>query len=380
MRSTSHSLAFLFRSSLALLAVALPSRAIASDAKTAQDGYFYTSGPKSTKTYGKKDTLELSSTKSTVVQFELSALPSGTSSNDVVRANLWLHVDKVTASGSFEVLAAGSSWQEVDLQVANAPSVITPVDVAPSTTVALADKGNQIAIDITDIVKGWLNGVANNGVFLRLSEGSSLNVRFASREVEDTGSRPRLEVTLAADGVEGEQGPQGPQGEAGPQGPEGAVGPAGSDGSPGATGATGSTGPAGYEATVTSALTSGSVGSLAANSPSYTFVPGTMATIVVTSGETLHVVSSAGLGVPSGSNSSALELDIGYKLTSTGTITLVGASQSVNVASGLRNTFTQTALISSLAAGTYDVGLVYRATASDWTSNGNGFTSAFTTK
>jgi len=35
---------------------------------------------------------------------------------------------------------------------------------------------------------------------------------------------------------------------------------------------------------------------------------------------------AAGRGVPSGSNSSALELDIGYKLTSTGTITLLDKS------------------------------------------------------
>lgn len=357
----------------------LPS-AFAADSKVTQDAFFYTAGEKSTKPFGKKKTLELSSQKQTLVQFDLSSLPEGTDGDDVLRANLWLTVEDVSVAGSFEVVALNSPWQETNLLLGNAPQTIEPVNTPTPKYLGLADESNQIAIDVTTLVQDWLSGTTNNGLLMRLTDNSSLSTKFASREATDVGSRPRLEITLASSGVTGEMGPPGPQGDPGPAGPDGPIGPQGNAGVPGADGPAGATGNPGTDATVTSASVTGTVGTLSANSPSFGFVPGTMATITVAAGENLHVVANATLGSSNGGTSSTLELDIGYKLVADSSITALNNIHSVFAVNALRAPYVQCGLIPALPAGQYEVGMIYRTTGSDWSNNGTSACSAFTTK
>jgi hypothetical protein len=104
--------------------------------------------------------------------------------------------------------------------------------------VGLAD--SFVVVDVTQLVKNWLNGSANggldnNGIALVASTSMTLLV-IDSRKNVVTSHEPKLQIVL----VNG--GPQGPQGLVGPPGPQGNPGP---QGMIGATGATGPQGPIG---------------------------------------------------------------------------------------------------------------------------------------
>jgi hypothetical protein len=57
----------------------------------------------------------------------------------------------------------------------------------------------QVAVDITDLAQGWINGtIPNYGVLLR--QGASLS-QFRSKEYSDPAARPKLELYLSSSGV-----------------------------------------------------------------------------------------------------------------------------------------------------------------------------------
>jgi hypothetical protein len=84
-----------------------------------------------------------------------------------------------------------------------------------------------LVVDVTALVKEWLNGsVSNDGIAL-VADTSTTYVVFDSKESVVTSHEPRLEIVLANSGPRGTAGPQGSQGPQGPQETTGAAGPAG---------------------------------------------------------------------------------------------------------------------------------------------------------
>jgi len=59
---------------------------------------------------------------------------------------------------------------------------------------------------VTAQVKSWLNGAANDGIALTTS---SADVVFDSKENDETGHAPYLDITLISQGAQGPQGPSG---------------------------------------------------------------------------------------------------------------------------------------------------------------------------
>src|SRR5262249_19940583 len=58
-----------------------------------------------------------------------------------------------------------------------------------------------VVIDVTQLVKDWVNGaLTNNGIVLVPSAGSGLDSEFDSKEDKDTSHEPRLEMVLANGG------------------------------------------------------------------------------------------------------------------------------------------------------------------------------------
>ena len=187
--------------------------------------------------------VEGSITKRVYIQFDLSELPAGTVSSQVSKATLVLFPNTVNSAGSFDLFRITSSWNEGSLTFNNAPTLAGTAD---ATGVSVTSANAFVTLDVTAIVKNWVDGVlANNGVALAPSVGSAINVFFDSKEATGTSHPAQLLVFLQNQGPVGPAGPQGQQGAPGapgpqgPMGPQGPIGPAGPQGPQGVAGPTG---------------------------------------------------------------------------------------------------------------------------------------------
>ncbi|HEX3572142.1 MAG TPA: DNRLRE domain-containing protein [Acidobacteriaceae bacterium] len=209
----------------------------------------------------------------TLLQFDLSTLPVGTSAANVSRALLRLYANRVDAPGAVSIAPVTAAWGEYSVTYSSQPSAGAAVG-----SVSVNGAGVFIVVDVTSVVQGWITTPSgNNGLQLA---SAAAQVQFDSKENDLTAHPAELEIDLVNQGPAGVQGPagasgaqgptgpqgtngsagaQGPQGVAGAQGPigltgpvgltgpAGATGPAGPSGSPGPIGLTGAAGPAGQQ-------------------------------------------------------------------------------------------------------------------------------------
>jgi hypothetical protein len=178
----------------------------------------------------------------TLLQFDLSMLPAGTTAAQVSRAVLRLYVNRVTTSGLVSYAPVTGAWGEYSVTYATEPSIGSPAGVF-----SVNQAGAFIVVDVTSLVQGWIaNPSANNG--LALSGGTAM-VQFDSKENDQTSHAATLEVDLANQGPAGATGATGPAGPAGAAGAAGLMGPQGPSGATGAAGLQGPIGPAGLTGT-----------------------------------------------------------------------------------------------------------------------------------
>ena len=163
-------------------------------------------------------------TTNSYLKFDLSTLRSGVTGGQVSKATLTLYVNRVYAPGTLDVLAVMDPWDEKSIQVSNAHFSLSPDDAVRGVAVGADAEGHFISVDVTAIVRSWLDGRAPN-YGLALTDGSlGTDLRFDSKENASTSHEPRPELTLV--GLPGPQGPLGPQGPAGPKGDKGDSGDA----------------------------------------------------------------------------------------------------------------------------------------------------------
>jgi hypothetical protein len=211
----------------------------------------YTSSSAATTNYGSAGTIAVadaihssSATKKAYIKFSLSPLPAGIEGSNVAKATLKLFVSKVTKPGSFDVYAVTGSWSEGTITNEDAPSLATAPEVT-GVPIGASSLDGFITIDLTEVVKDWIDGVlVNEGVAL-VPNGSGLVAEFKSKEGTSLSHEPQLEIVLISIGPTGPTGPQGPTGPAGVSGVQGPTGPTGAAGATGSTGPTGATGPQG---------------------------------------------------------------------------------------------------------------------------------------
>ena len=224
---------------LAVLAL-LPASSSAVNAILTDDASVKLRGAKVT--YGMASTLLVSPSFSTFLKFDLGTLPANTTGANVLKAYLRVFPRTVEKAGNFEIGVPTATWSEVTLNTVNAPAV----RVVPETNLAvnLDQKKRELVIDVTDIVKDWIDGVQpNNGLVLKASAASI--VSFVLDAKESVGFMPSLEIVIANSGSQGlkgdtgDQGPQGLKGDIGNVGPQGLQGIQGIKGDIGATGSQG---------------------------------------------------------------------------------------------------------------------------------------------
>ena len=211
---------------LASIGFAWPVDALAVQATLTNDAYALIAG---VNTPGAKATILVTLVSTGFLQFDLSTLPAGTTSADIQKATLTLFVTpgKVKATGTFDVKMMTGAWSESTINGANisglvgAPAVVgVPIDGS--------DSGQFVPIDITDVVKYWVDGGLNFGIAL-VGVGA-INVQFDAKESKLTGHHAQLDIVTSAVGGTGAAGPTGPTGPIGPAGATGATGPQGPTG------------------------------------------------------------------------------------------------------------------------------------------------------
>ncbi|HEY4840439.1 MAG TPA: DNRLRE domain-containing protein [Terriglobales bacterium] len=88
-------------------------------------GDSYTNTAASTTNYGAKTLLDVESSQTTFIQFDLSSIPTGYTSADITKATLKLYVNAVTTAGSFNVDYVNGAWTESTIDASNAPALGT---------------------------------------------------------------------------------------------------------------------------------------------------------------------------------------------------------------------------------------------------------------
>ncbi len=218
----------------ALLAMAVPG--YAAQATLVADAHVNSRLP--TVNSGAISNLNVGAGYTSLVQFDLGMLPGGTTSTQVSKAVLTLFCNRVNTPGTVTVQPVNAPWGEYSVTYATLPAFGA---VAQTATVSQA--GSYVVFDVTAQVQEWVsNAAANNGFAFATTMA---DVQFDSKENDQTGHGPMLEITLVGSGPAGPIGSAGPAGPTGPQGAQGLQGVAGMPGPMGSPGATGPAGPQG---------------------------------------------------------------------------------------------------------------------------------------
>jgi uncharacterized repeat protein (TIGR01451 family) len=136
-----------------------------------------------------------------LVGFDLSSIPPGTTVN---QAQLYLYLmsscDVGPRTHTFTTYRIGSSWSELSVTWNTRPSFAE----AYGSTSITSEAWGWYAFDVTDLVRGWVNGsVSNYGLMVRGPESSGSSSALLGFFTSEAGSSyaPYLEVTYIGDGL-----------------------------------------------------------------------------------------------------------------------------------------------------------------------------------
>ncbi|MBS1826472.1 MAG: hypothetical protein JST93_14235 [Acidobacteria bacterium] len=168
-----------------------------------------------------------------LLRFDMGVLPAGLRPEQVVKATLVFHVNRIVAAGPIQVSTLYGPFDEM-----------TATGVAPSSAmpIPMAVVQGLNMLDVTANVQAWVGVPANAfGLQLAAPTGGSTSVMVDSRENTATSFAAEIRVVLA--GMVGPTGAQGAPGLPGVPGLRGATGATGPTGATGATGAGGENDP-----------------------------------------------------------------------------------------------------------------------------------------
>jgi hypothetical protein len=209
--------AFRLLPAVAGLCAALPCSALAATAVLTADATLNASSPGTN--YGASPTLAVSPSPGTtgmasLLRFDLSSLPTNLTSGTVNKATLSLWVATLSGSGALDVRAVASSfplWTETGV-TQNGFGTSSTVSATPRTATLGAAK-QWVTVDVTDIVKDWLDAPSSNlGLYLQANVAASFDSKENSTtshppvlEIDTTGSAANFTGALAGD-ITGTQG------------------------------------------------------------------------------------------------------------------------------------------------------------------------------
>ncbi len=190
---------------------------------------------RTTTNYGTLSNLYVGNGYTSLLQFDLSVLPTGTTASQVSKATLWVYVNRVNTAGSVTLSPVSTAWNEGAVTYASLPTIGSSF-----TTFTASTPGTYVPVDVTSLVQGWVTTPStNNGLALA---SAAANVLFDAKENDETAHVARLDITLASQGATGPIGLTGATGATGATGSQGVTGVMGAIGLTGATGAQGAQG------------------------------------------------------------------------------------------------------------------------------------------
>lgn len=287
---------------LFVVTMILATNSYAADGALKDDAYTQSNTPN--QNFAANANLRVAAGTNSYLRFDLTTLPAGTTGSDVAKVTLKVWVNTVTTPGSFDVRRVTSgTWGETTITHTSAQTLNSVVEVS-AIPVTSQNDSNFLTVDLTGLVKDWLNGALTNSGIILTANAANTNIRFDSKENGQTSHEPRLEITLKGpkglnwkgawsatanyvsnDAVsyngsswiakqantnvtpiegadwtivaqKGDIGATGPTGAQGQQGIAGTAGPQGIAGPQGATGPAGPQGPAGPDSTACAMITS----------------------------------------------------------------------------------------------------------------------------
>src|ERR1700681_2968911 len=97
---------------LAVLLLSTPCLLTGAYGQITPSGDSYTNTAAPTTNYGANTLLDVESSQTTYIQFDLSSIPTGYTSADITKATLKLYVHAVTTAGSFNMDYVNGAWSE----------------------------------------------------------------------------------------------------------------------------------------------------------------------------------------------------------------------------------------------------------------------------
>ncbi len=146
--------------------------------------------------FGAGRTMILRTGQSAFMKFDLSTLPAGTLGAGISKATLKVWVDRVVKAGAYDVFPVAAPWTEGTLKASALPALGAAEYTGINLPLASARK--YLTVDLTDLVKDWVDGtLPNHGIALAPSVPSPVFAFLSSKEDVATGHLPELEITLA---------------------------------------------------------------------------------------------------------------------------------------------------------------------------------------
>ncbi|MEK0446615.1 MAG: hypothetical protein RLZZ399_1936 [Verrucomicrobiota bacterium] len=132
------------------------------------------------------------------LQFDLqSVLPEGTTWAQVAKATLTLYVRSVVVPGKIRVEAAKGAWSERTLTHQNGPGSQNDPSGNPYAAAEVALSSRFVALDVTELVRDWLDGSLPNHGLVVAPGDPSVRLVLDSKESLVGGHAASLEVTLS---------------------------------------------------------------------------------------------------------------------------------------------------------------------------------------
>jgi len=150
MKATSLKLPLVF-----LLGIVATQAAQATDAVLTGDASV--NSARTTANYGTLSNLYVGNGYTSLLQFDLSVLPSGTTAAQVSKATLRLYLNRVNTAGTVTVSPFSSAWTESAVTYATIPTIgssFAPFSVSTPETF--------VSVDVTSLVQGWVTTPATN--------------------------------------------------------------------------------------------------------------------------------------------------------------------------------------------------------------------------
>lgn len=140
---------------------------------------------------GGSSLMSVSTSVKAIMQFDLSALPSGVQASDIEKATLVFYVSSLSRAGKLTVSQITTPWTESALSYNT--NLLFSGD--PLLTPVIANSSSFISVDITPLVSGWVDDpLTNNGLILTPAPSYNTGLGIATKE--SSGRSAYIDVVL----------------------------------------------------------------------------------------------------------------------------------------------------------------------------------------